>query len=443
MSLRLLGSQSITDGKLHIAGIPANELAKRYGTPLYLFDSKDLRATIREFAAAATAAYENSTVAYASKANSALAILQIIREEGLDIDVASEGELEAAIRAGFPATSIHLHGSYKSDREIHRAVQLGIQAVVIDNLSDITRVAAECEIAGRRQGVLLRIAPGVDPDTHKAISTGQEDTKFGLNIADGSATHALEILSRVKELDFLGYHFHVGSQLLDADAVEAGAARTAEFAIEMIGTIGEPKEINCGGGLGVRYLPDQVPVSPEELCGRVAEACLAPFRQAGLPLPRIAYEPGRHLVAEAGTTLYTVGPIKTVPIGAHGQYRRYLSVDGGLADNPRPQLYGANYYAINADRAEQPHDHPFRIAGRHCETDTLIPEADLPAFTKEGDILAVQCTGAYNLVMASNYNRYPRPALVIVGDGEPFVAVERESVENLFTNERTRMESKV
>ncbi|MFN8139275.1 MAG: diaminopimelate decarboxylase [Fimbriimonadales bacterium] len=438
MSVRTLGSQSVINGKLHFAGISAEELVAKYGTPLYVLDATDIRDKVRSFKSAATAAHPHCTISYASKANSTLALLELMKEEDLDLDVASEGELEAGLRAGFSTSRIHLHGNNKSDREIDLAVHHRLQAVVLDNLSDISRTAAACKSHETTQGVFLRLAPGVDPDTHKAISTGQEDTKFGMNISDGSAAHAVEMIASHSSLRFLGYHIHVGSQLMNSESVAAGAERASEFAIEMQSKIGLPQEMNCGGGLGVRYLPEQITESTQEFCAKVIAACHRPFQRAGLQLPRIGFEPGRFFVAESGTTLYKVGPIKTVPIGAKGQTRRYLSVDGGLADNPRPQLYGALYYAMNASRCDEQHDHPYRISGRHCETDMLIPEVDLPAFTKEGDILAVQCTGAYNAAMASNYNRYPRPATVIVGDGEPFVAVERESIEELFRKERTK-----
>lgn len=429
MYLRLLGSQQIKNGELYFGGVSAKELVEQFETPLYVFDAPAFRETIRSFVAAARRAHDDVRVAYASKANGALGILAIAGEEGIDIDVASEGELEGALLSGCKREDIHLHGSNKSIEEIARANRERIGYIVIDNLPEIDKLAALC---ARRQKVMLRLAPGVDPVTHKAISTGQEDTKFGLNIADGSAQTALREVLRHSNLQLCGYHCHVGSQLLDSDAVAAGARRLAEFALSAEVEI---EELNLGGGLGVAYLPEQSPPSFEEFCKVTAQAALEPFALKNMPLPRLSWEPGRALVAEAGTTVYTIGVSKNVNAGTT---RRYLSVDGGLADNPRPQLYDAVYYALNASRMHEPHAEAFRIAGRHCETDTLISEIHLPKTTREGDLLAVQCTGAYNFAMASNYNRYPRPAMVIVGEGEPYLAVERESLADMFRLERMR-----
>ncbi len=436
MPVRLLGSQRIEGNTLYFGDTSAQALVAEFGTPLYIFDAPHFRETIRRFVAAAKSAHEDSSVAYACKANSALVVLAIAAEGGLDIDVASEGELEASLRAtSVHQKHIHVHGSNKSRWEMERALTAGIGYIVIDNLPEIEMLSKIC---AKKQRVMLRLAPGVDPMTHAAISTGQEDTKFGLNIADGSAEAAVRAVMKVDALELCGYHCHVGSQLLDCEAVATGGKRLAEFAIRMEDIAGPAEELNVGGGLGVSYLPEQHPPTFEEFCRIVVDSTLEPFQGRGLPLPKISYEPGRALVAEAGTTLYSVGAIKDVN-SASGEKRRYLSVDGGMADNPRPQLYGAIYYAFNASRARDPHEAPFRISGRHCETDTLIPDIGLPAETNSEDLVAVQCTGAYNYSMASNYNRYPRPAMVVVGDHEPYLAVERESLDDVFAKERFRL----
>jgi diaminopimelate decarboxylase len=370
-----------------------------------------------------------------------VAILSLAEEQGLDVDVASEGELEAALRAGFTTDRIHVHGNNKSVAELERAVREGVRAVVIDCLSEIDRLQGVCARHGRVQRVMLRLAPGVDPVTHHAISTGQEDTKFGLNIADGSADEGARRIIAAPDLDLVGFHCHVGSQLMDSEAQVAGASRVSEFAVRYASECGPDVEIGVGGGLGIRYSAADIPEDVTTYCEEIADAALKPFRESGLPLPTLCHEPGRRLVGEAGTTLYTIGVIKSVPVG-DGVQRTYVSVDGGLADNPRPQLYDAVYTAINASRAGEPHDTEYCVSGRHCETDTLIPSAFLPRSTAEGDILAVSCTGAYNQSMASNYNRYPRPALVIVGSGDPWVAVERETIGDLFRLEHVRAEAK-
>lgn len=432
-----MGSQSVEKRRLLIGGVSCDELADRFGTPLYLFDASDAREKIERFVSAADATGEAVSIAFASKANGALSVLKLMLDAGLDVDVASEGELEGAVRAGFPPERIQMHGSNKSDAEIETAVRMGIKTIVLDNVRDIQKTSEVCESLGRSQNVMIRLAPGIHPETHEAISTGQDDTKFGFNISDGAARDAVERISRCGLLHFAGIHMHIGSQLMEGSGIEAGAHRMAQFAIEIRPMVGTLEEINCGGGLGIRYLPSDALEPIQSFVSRIVGACTKPFRDLGMPPPRVGFEMGRYFVGEAGSTLYRIGRIKTVPIG-NGKTRTYASVDGGLADNPRPQLYGAVYYALNASRPDEPHDAPFRIAGRHCETDRLIPEVHLPAATREGDLLLVQCTGAYNFSMASNYNRYTRPAMVIVADGEPFLAVERETVADLFSHERIR-----
>lgn len=421
-----LGSQKPVGGKLYFGETAASELASQFGTPLYVFDAQEFRSRIRRLKAAAPDAH----IAFASKAISALAVLAIAREEGIAIDVASSGELEAALRAGFSSAQITLHGNNKSDEELERAVALRVGRIVIDNFSEIRRIA---DIASA-QPVMLRLAPGVDPVTHKAISTGQEDTKFGFNIADGSAAEALrEVMSR-SSLSLVGYHCHVGSQLMDSEAQLAGVRRLCEFAIQNMDISGDIAEINAGGGLGARYLPEHHPENIDNYCRDIIREIEMAFK--GTRVPRVGFEPGRWLCAEAGTTLYRAGVIKKV--NAKSGARTYIAVDGGLADNPRPQLYDAVYTAMNADRLEEPHDTAFTISGRHCETDLLIEKAMLPKTTAEGDLVAVQTTGAYNQAMASNYNRYPRPAMAIVGEGEPYLCVERETLDDLFRKEKVR-----
>lgn len=433
----LLGNQEIgDDGRLRLCGQSAVELASRFGTPLYVFDADVARETMRRWMSAAAQAAPESEVAFAAKANSALAVLALARSEGLAVDVASLGELEAARRAGFPPERIHLHGNYKTREELVAAVTLSLDSIVLDSISEIEALIEVCSEQKATARVMIRLAPGVDPETHVAISTGQEDTKFGFNISNGAARAAVERVGSASCLEFVGYHCHVGSQLFDAEAQIAGAERLAAFALECEGLVGLPRTLNAGGGLASRYTQGDQPVGIETYCSQVAEAALAPFLRAGKPTPKIAFEPGRSLVAEAGVTLYRAGPIKSVPIDEMGRTRRYLSVDGGLSDNPRPQLYDAVYTAVNATRGAEPHSAEFRIAGRHCETDTLIASALLPEATQEGDLIAVLSTGAYNYSMASNYNRFPRPAMVMLSAGRAEIVVERETISELFTRER-------
>lgn len=406
---------------LEFGGVALEDLVAEFGTPLYLIDAAVIRARARAFREAAGDAH----VAYASKANSTLALLQIIDQEGLDVDVASIGEIEAALRAGFGGHQITLHGNAKTDMELHAAVQLGVRRVVIDDFNEIGRLALLAEAADKRVSVLVRVAPGVDPKTHLAIRTGQDDTKFGFNIGNGSALQAIEQVRAQKALHLRGLHFHVGSQLMNSQAHVAAIRRVGEVAREADGF----EELVVGGGLGIRYTPEDDPQNVSAFVDSIFHAVKRAFKDE---MPEVGFEPGRWLVGEAGTTIYRVAVRKAV-----GR-KTYIAVDGGMADNPRPQLYGATYSAFNASKPGEEHDKVFKIVGRHCETDTLIEKAKLPESTDVDDLIAVPSTGAYNACMASNYNQYPRPTTVIVEGGEAFLAVQRESVDQMFVNQRMR-----
>ncbi len=432
---RLLGQQTEQQGKLFFGEVSSEDLVEEFGTPLYVIETDTIRQTINSLSNISTKHHSNSRIAYAAKANSSLRLLSLINECGLDLDVASEGELEAGLRAGFHPSRMHLHGNFKSDNELRRAVELKLEHVVIDNLSEIDRLEKICEGEGISVNVLLRVAPGIDPNTHEAISTGQEDTKFGLNLSDGSAEKALRKICSSNHLIFDGFHFHVGSQLLDAHAHEEAAKITAQFAIKHREICGLPNILNVGGGLGIRYLPNDNVEPLDTFFSRIIFAISSVYNSHSLKIPQVAYEFGRAIVGEAGTTLYKVGVIKTVPVQNKIKTRTYISVDGGLSDNPRPQLYDAKYHVLNASRLNEKHDTPFRISGKHCETDTLFPEAFLPKTTSEGDILAVQCTGAYNQSMASNYNRFPRPAMVMIENNQAVLATRRETFDEIFATE--------
>ncbi|MEM4408143.1 MAG: diaminopimelate decarboxylase [Candidatus Caldarchaeum sp.] len=439
--MRCIGCQAASpEGKLLFGDIPAETLAERYGTPLYVIDEPLFREKIRAFKNAACRAHENSRIFYSVKANFALSVLSIAKSEGVGVDVCSEGELLAALRAGFTPPEIHLHGSYKRDTELRLAAELGVDAIVLDNLSEIDRLAELACSMGRPVRVMLRLAPGVDPDTHEAVQTGQEDSKFGISIAGNEAYRAVEEIRRKGCLQLVGLHCHVGSQLSDATAVVEGVKRVVQFALSIKGIWGDIEEINAGGGLGISYLPTERIEDFDTYCSRVAGAVLHLCKSEGCTPPRIGYEPGRALIGEAGTTLYRVGVRKDLALSNGVGERRYLIVDGGLSDNPRPLFYGAKYTVLNASRLLEPHDTSFRVVGRHCETDLLIEDALLPLSTKDGDILAVQCTGAYNFSMASQYNLFPRPPMVLVGMGEPFLAVERQQEESFFAGQHLRPE---
>ena len=404
------------DRRFRLDAQAAEALAARFGTPLYVLSETHLRQRMREYREAAEAAWPRSEVTYASKANSTLAVLRIAHGERLKIDAASEGELRAALAAGVPAGECHLHGNDKSDEEIAFGLAQGVAHFVADNLPELDRYP-------KGAAVVLRLAPGVDPVTHAKISTGQADTKFGFSIADGAAEAAVRKCLEAG-LDLKGLHCHVGSQLLDPEAQRAGGEALARFAVDVAEKHGHKvRYLNVGGGLGARYT-DERPMPVADYCRLVAQA----VREAldGALDPTLAQEPGRALVAEAGVTLYRVGVVKEVPSPTVGR-RTYAVVDGGLSDNPRPALYGARY---TVERAGGPPTPPktFTVSGKHCETDTLFPDVRLPADLAPGDLLQALTTGAYNASMASNYNRFRRPATVLAREDGTFALVQRREV---------------
>lgn len=429
----LLGTQRINDrGHLEIGGCDTVDLARTYGTPLYVLDEALIRANCRAFRQAFGQRYPQVEIAYAGKAFLTTAMARIVAQEGLALDVASAGELYTALRGGFPPERIFFHGNNKSPDELALALAHGVGRIVVDNLYELDllgRLAAE---TGRTADILIRTAPGIDPHTHHRIRTGQADTKFGLSIADGAAMTAVKRALALPGVRLRGLHAHVGSQLLDTRAHEEAADIVLRFAREVADETGYViEELNLGGGLGIRYLPEHRPPTIDEF----AEALVGAVRRAlaayTLPAPRLQLEPGRAIVSEAGTTLYTVGAIKRVSIPEPPGERLYVTIDGGMSDNPRPQLYDAKYTALLANKADRPAVVTARIAGKHCETDILIQSVPL-AEPEPGDILAVLATGAYNYSMASNYNRFPRPAVVLVADGRAEVIVKRETLDDLL-----------
>lgn len=439
----------VLDSPFRLSDEQARVLAATYGTPLYVLNEGAIRARLRAFAECAREAYPKTECSFASKANSTLAVLAIVHQEGWNVDVASEGELRAAMRAGVPPARCHLHGNNKSSEELAYALGVGVGQVILDHLGEIETVAQLRQADAVLRGLdaapesptryLLRLAPGVDPVTHFRISTGQADTKFGFNIADGSAERAL---LRCLELGVpvIGFHCHVGSQLTDPEAQRSGAEILAQFAVAMRDRHGFRAEvINVGGGLGVRYTDQDRPVSFADYCRLIGDALRTQIEGSDLD-PTLGHEPGRCIVAEAGVTVYTVGAIKTVPIG-DGKTRTYVCVNGGLADNPRPALYGSRYtvVAIAGDPGRQlaaSERITCRVSGRHCETDTLFDDVALPSALQSGDLVQVLCTGAYNASMASNYNRYPRPATALLREDGTQVLVQRpETWDELFARE--------
>lgn len=434
------------DSRFRLSESQANSLAEFFGTPLYVIDEEHFRQRIRRYRAAFEAAWPGAKLTFASKANSTLAVLAIAAQEGCLIDCASEGELRAALRAGVPAHRCHLHGNNKTRGEIEFAIAQGVSEIVVDNFVEIETIAA---LAQDREipDLVLRLAPGVDPVTHAKISTGQADTKFGFNIADGAAERATQLCLEYG-LPLAGFHCHVGSQLLDPEAQISGGQLISGFAAAMKEKFGlAVRLINVGGGLGVRYLDSDHPMEVEDYSMAIAKAVRESIQGSGLD-PVILQEPGRSLIAESGVTVYRVGVVKTVP--TKSGFKTYVVVDGGLSDNPRPVMYGAKYTVLRAAGSPPPTPSPFSgeneegassesvftISGKHCETDLLFPDVRLPKDTKVGDLLQVLCTGAYNSSMANNYNRYPRPGTVLIRLDGSFELVQRsDDWDEMFARE--------
>lgn len=428
----LFGTQKINArGHLEVGGMDAVDLASRYGTPLYVYDEQALRARMRAYDQAFNALYP-TTIAYAGKAFLTTAMARIVDQEGLDLDVASGGELHTALAAGFPAERIVFHGNNKSDDEIAMGLDARVGRFVLDNFHELERLERMAAVRGVEARVMIRCTPGIDPSTHRLIRTGQEDTKFGLSIKSGDAMEAARRIVASKSLRLTGFHSHLGSNLMDATSHVEAVDVMVRLVADAQNTLGVTVEqLDLGGGLGVRYLPEHQPISVEEFAAKVVGSLTAALDRYGAGRPRLEMEPGRSIVAEAGVTLYTVGAVKEVSIPEAPGRRIYVTIDGGMSDNPRPQLYEARYHAYLANRGDEEADTTVTVAGKHCETDILIWDVQMP-LPRPGDILAVPTTGAYNHAMASNYNRLTRPAAVLVNDGRADVIVRRETLDDLI-----------
>lgn len=429
----LFGTQKInSQGHLEIGGCDTVDLAKQFGTPLYVMDEDLIRRNCREYINGFKSRYQNSAIAFAGKAFLNAAACRIMDQEGMCLDVASGGELYTAVKANFPMERIYFHGCFKLDAELRMALSKGVGRIVVDSIYELDLLNTIATELCTKAHIILRSTPGIDPHTHKRISTGQADTKFGLNIKDGSAMAAIKHALTLPGITLHGIHCHVGSQLLDLEAHTAAIRIMVEFAKDILDQTGfEVEEINTGGGLGIRYVEGQVPPTIDSFADDIVTTFTSALEEFGFPgKPKLVQEPGRSIVGTAGTTLYTVGPIKSVPITEDPGYRTYVSVDGGLSDNPRPTLYDAVYEILAANKINDEKTETVTISGRHCETDLLITDAKLPKI-QTGDILAVQCTGAYNSSMASNYNRFCRPAVILVSGGSAEVIVSRETLDDL------------
>lgn len=419
-------------GHLTLAGVDTVELAGEYGTPLMAMDENKIREICRIYKEAMTENFgEDAMPLFASKALSFKRIYQIIAEEGLGSDAVSSGELYTMSKAGFDMKNVVFHGNNKTDADIRYAISLGCGRFVVDNEDELKTVNEIAGELGVKQKILLRITPGIDPHTHKAIVTGSVDSKFGSAIATGQAEKIVKNTLECESVELMGYHCHIGSQIFEVSPFEEAAAVMTEFIADMRDKLGyTAKELNLGGGFGVRYVKEHPYFDYAEAIKTLADTVKKICKRYGLALPRILMEPGRSIVAASGLTLYTVGSVKNIP-----NVKNYVSVDGGMADNPRYALYQSQYEIVLANKAAEKADTVCSVAGRCCESGDLIAENIKLAKAEKGDTLAVLVTGAYNYSMASNYNRIPRPAVVMIRDGKPYVAVRRESFEDLVRND--------
>lgn len=415
-------------GHLTIGGLDTLVLAKEYGTPAYIIDEDVIRENCRTYLRAARANFgADALPLYASKALSFTAVYRVVAEEGLGIDCVSGGELYTAANAGFPAERIYFHGNNKTDADLCRALDMGVGTIVVDNEEELTALHTLASARGTVQKILLRITPGIDPHTHRAIVTGNVDSKFGSAVQTGQALSITKKALSLTGVKLCGFHCHIGSQIFDIDPFRDAAGIMLRFMADVKAATGfEATELNLGGGLGVRYTETDRYVDYAAAIAEIADIVKKGAKEADIALPRVILEPGRSLVAAAGATLYTVGSVKEIP-----GFRNYVSVDGGMPDNPRYALYQSQYTALIANRAAAPKDYIATVAGRCCESGDLIGEGMPLQNPKRGDILAVLCTGAYNYSMASNYNRIPRPPVILVHEGKARVAVRRETFEDL------------
>jgi len=413
---------------MEVGGCDLAAVAREFGTPLYVYDEETVRTLAREFRAAMG---EAGHVLYSAKAFASPQFLRVVAEEGLGLDVVSAGELELALRSGLPAERVYFLGNNKSREDLAAAWAAGV-TLVVDGFQEF-EMLREVVPAGRRLRAEVRLSPGVRPDTHEYIATGQLDSKFGFSIESGAARQAVEQALAHDRLELVGLHSHIGSQIFDLRAHAAAMAIMLDLVAELRRDLGfSPGRLGAGGGLGIAYTQDDDPPTPREFVTTLRAALDGGCAERGLPVPELVVEPGRSLAGPAGMALYTVGAIKEIP-----GVRTYAAVDGGMGDNIRPKLYGARYEAIKVDDPEPAERdlHTVTIAGKYCESaDILVSDARLPEL-KTGDLVALPAAGAYCLAMASNYNGMPRPAVVMVRDGRARLIRRRETLEDLFQSE--------
>ncbi len=423
---------NVSEGRLKIGGADAAALAEEFGTPLYVMDEETVREACRSMVGAIDEYYDSyGTVTYASKALCIKEMCRIVNEEGLGLDVVSGGELYTAVRAGFPTEKIHYHGNNKTDDEIKYGLACRVGKFIVDNTEELIRLDKLAADEGIVQNILLRITPGVEAHTHEFIKTGQIDSKFGSAVKTGAAKKITAEALKLKNVKLIGFHCHIGSQIFETEPFVEAARIMLDF-------INETEEEMCtsfeelvlGGGFGIKYNENDKPLPFDEILKPVLLYVKNRREKEGKKLIHLGFEPGRAIAGPAGVTLYTVGGVKEIP-----NVRCYASVDGGMSDNPRYVLYGAEYTFMIADRANQRRDKTVTVCGKCCESGDMLGENIALGEVKAGDILAVTATGAYNYSMASNYNRIPRPPVVFVKDSVARIAVKRETYEDICRND--------
>ena len=418
-----------SDGVLRFAGQSTIALAKEYGTPVYLMDEDRIRQRCRTYLDAMQDALgEKGHVMYASKAASYKRIYEIMKEEGMGIDVVSAGEICTAVKAGFPMGKAYFHSNNKTDTDIAYAIEMGVGYFVADNAEELYAINRIAKEKGIRQPVILRLTPGIDPHTYEAVATGKVDSKFGAAIETGQAEELTKLALSLEYVLLKGFHCHVGSQVFDSDVYLSTVDIMMDYVAHVKNSMGFEAEIlDLGGGYGVRYTAEQPEIDIGKNIHIVAARLKEKAAELGIALPHISMEPGRSIVADAGMTLYTVGTIKQIP-----GYKNYVSVDGGMTDNPRFVLYGAPYTVLPANKMFEKRDMLCSVVGRCCESGDIIQEnVSMPETIRRGDIIACLTTGAYHYSMASNYNRIPRPPVVMLRNGSSYVAVRRETPEDV------------
>lgn len=433
-SNRLMNNMKVDDlNHLVIGGVSAVEISKKYGTPVNVYDLTLIKEKIKTFKNAFSK-YENKTqVAYASKAFSSLALFEVLAEEDVSLDVVSGEELYLALKAGFEKSRIHFHGNNKSYEELKTAISEQIGCIVVDNFYEIVMIEKLVNELNVTIDILLRVTPGVEAHTHEYITTGQADSKFGFDLASGQVDQAIKQIKEIENINMIGLHSHIGSQIFEVEGYEIVIEKLLQKASEWKKMYDfNLKVLNVGGGFGIKYTDDDSPLPLDKYAKAIIRSVRTHSAANNLNLPEIWIEPGRSIVGEAGTTLYTVGTQKDIP-----QIRKYVSVDGGMADNIRPALYQAKYSGVLANKVVNLNEEVVSIAGKACESgDMLMWDVVLPQ-PKPGDILAMFSTGAYGYAMASNYNRLTKPAVVLIENGNDFLAIRRETVEDYLKLENS------